>query len=69
MIAKHLISEHAPPEENRGLGNRVARFSKVVRVASDVGIDIHSLATHEQSRIMQRRGTLSVLLASDNTEC
>ena len=65
--AEHQPSEHAPPEENRGLGNRMARFSKVARVASDVGIDIHSLATHEQSRETQRRGTVIDVPVSDST--
>ena len=56
-LAKHKLFEHAPPEENYGPGNRVAIFSKVVRVANDDGIDIDSLATYEQSRETQGRGT------------
>ncbi|MCK5038073.1 MAG: hypothetical protein KAS16_03140, partial [Thermoplasmata archaeon] len=55
------------PEENYGLGDRVARFSKVAKQINIVEIDILSLATNEQSRTMERRGNIFVVLASDNT--
>ena len=56
-LAKHLLFEHAPPEENRGIGYRVARFSKVAKDASNVEIGILSLSTNEQSRETQRRSS------------
>ncbi len=64
-ISKHLLCKHAPPEENCGLGDRVARFSKVVKEANNVEIGIFSLTTNEQSRETQRRGNRFDVLVSD----